>query len=48
MHSLQTFESIIPSENLPKGLDLKQDKPLLLPPSVSGPDYNGGFIRFTW
>ncbi len=48
MHSLQAFESIIPSENFPKGLDLKQDKPLLLPPSISGPDYNGGFIRFTW
>lgn len=48
MHSIQAFQSIIPSENLPKGLDLKQDKPLLLPPSISGPDYNGGFIRFTW
>ncbi|GJL68355.1 MAG: hypothetical protein NPIRA06_09900 [Nitrospirales bacterium] len=48
MHSIKAFESIIPSENLPKGLDPKQDKPLLLPPSTSGPDYNGGFIRFTW
>ncbi len=48
MHSIQAFESIIPSENLPKGLDLKQDKPLLLPPTISGPDYNGGFIRFIW
>ncbi len=48
MHSIQAFQAIVPSENLPKGLDLKQDKPLLLPPSISGPDYNGGFIRFTW
>ncbi|MDT3779897.1 hypothetical protein PJI16_20260 [Nitrospira sp. MA-1] len=48
MHSIKAFESIIPSENLPKGLDPKQDKPLLLPPSISSPDYNGGFIRFTW
>lgn len=48
MHNIQAFQSIIPTENLPKGLDHKQDKPLLLPPSISGPDYNGGFIRFTW
>ena len=48
MHSLQAFQSIVPSENLPKGLDLKQDQPLLLPPSLNAPDYNGGFLRFTW
>ena len=48
MHSLQAFQSVIPQENLPKGLDLKQSQPLLLPPSVNTPDYNGGFLRFTW
>jgi len=48
MHSLQAFQSVIPQENLPKGLDLKKDQPLLLPPSVNAPDYNGGFLRFTW
>ncbi len=48
MHSIQAFQSIIPSEKLPKGLDLKQEKPLLLPSSTSGSEYNGGFIRFTW
>ena len=48
MHSLQAFQSVVPSENMPKGLDLKQEQPLLLPPSVNAPDYNGGFLRFTW
>ena len=49
MHSLQAFQSVIPQENLPKGLlDGKQNQPLLLPPSVNAPDYNGGFLRFTW
>ncbi|MDH4194928.1 MAG: hypothetical protein OEV70_12350 [Nitrospirota bacterium] len=48
MHSLQAFQSVIPPENLPKGLDFKQEQPLLLPPSINAPDYNGGFLRFTW
>lgn len=48
MHSLQAFQSVVPSENLPKGLDLKQEQPLLLLPSINAPDYNGGFLRFTW
>lgn len=48
MHSLQAFQSVIPSENLPSGLDFKQEQPLLLRPSINAPDYNGGFLRFTW
>lgn len=48
MHSLQAFQSVIPSENLPPGLDVKQEQPLLLRPSINAPDYNGGFLRFTW
>ena len=48
MHSLQAFQSVVPSETLTKGLDLRQDRPLLVPPSINAPDYNGGFLRFTW
>jgi len=48
MHSLQAFQTVIPEEKLPKGVDLKQNRPLLLPPSINAPDYNGGFLRFTW
>ncbi len=48
MHSLQALQSVVPLENLPKGLDHKHEQPLLLPPSINAPDYNGGFLRFTW
>lgn len=48
MHSLQAFQSVVPSENLPKALELKREQPLLLPPSINAPDYTGGFFRFTW
>jgi hypothetical protein len=48
MHSIQAFQSVVPSENLPKALELKREQPLLLPPSINAPDYNGGFLRFTW
>lgn len=48
MHSLQAFQSVIPPENLPQGLNFKQEQPRLLRPSVNAPDYNGGFLRFTW
>lgn len=48
MHSLQAFQSVIPEENLPMRWDLKSEQPLLLPPSINAPDYNGGFLRFTW
>jgi hypothetical protein len=48
MHSLQAFQSVVPLESLPRGLDHKPEQPLLLPPSINAPDYNGGFLRFTW
>ncbi len=48
MHSLQAIQSVVPAESLPKGFDPKQDQPLLLSPSINAPDYNGGFLRFTW
>ena len=48
MHSLQAFQSVIPPETLPQGWDFKQEQPVLLPPSINAPDYNGGFLRFTW
>ncbi len=48
LHSLQAFQSVVPSEGMMKGLDLKQEQPLLFPPSINAPDYNGGFLRFTW
>ena len=48
MHSFQAFQSLVPPESLPKGFDLKQEQPLILPPSINAPDYNGGFLRFTW
>ncbi|MDH4359498.1 MAG: hypothetical protein OEW33_02010 [Nitrospirota bacterium] len=48
MHSLQALQSVVPPESFPKGLDLKQEQGLLLPPSINAPDYNAGFLRFTW
>ncbi|MEO8325536.1 MAG: hypothetical protein ABI618_06785 [Nitrospirota bacterium] len=48
MHSLQALQSVIPPEDLPQGLNVKPEQPLLRPPSINAPDYNGGFLRFTW
>jgi hypothetical protein len=48
MHSFQALQSVIPEETLPKGIQPNQDRPLLVPPSINAPDYNGGFLRFTW
>ncbi len=48
LHSLQAFQSVLPAEHVPKLLQGPQEQPLLLPPSVNVPDYNGGFLRFTW
>lgn len=48
MHSLEAIQSVVPSERLPKSLSAQQDQPLLLSPSNISPDYNGGFLRFTW
>ncbi|MDR4495653.1 MAG: hypothetical protein R3B74_14815 [Nitrospirales bacterium] len=48
MHSLEALQSVIPPDQLPKSLNAQQNQPLLLPPSNISPDYNGGFLRFTW
>lgn len=49
MHSFQALESVIPEGTLPKEIPVNRARlPLVLPPSVNGPDYNGGFLRFTW
>ncbi len=48
MHSFRALQSIIPEERLPKGMQDNSGGPLLLPPSLNAPDYNGGFLRFTW
>ena len=49
MHSFQALETVIPEGTLPKEIPVNRDRlPLVLPPSINGPDYNGGFLRFTW
>jgi hypothetical protein len=49
MHSFQALETVIPEGSLPKEIPVNRDRlPLVRPPSVNGPDYNGGFLRFTW
>lgn len=49
MHSFQALETVIPEGGLPEDLHVNRDRlPLLTPPSINGPDYNGGFLRFTW
>lgn len=49
MHSFQALETVIPEGSLPKEIPVNRDRlPLLLPPSINAPDYNGGFLRFTW
>lgn len=47
MHSFQALETVIPEGSLPKETHVNRDR-LLLPPSLNSPDYNGGFLRFTW
>jgi hypothetical protein len=48
MHSFQALETVIPEGSLPKEIHVNRDRLLLLPPSLNAPDYNGGFLRFTW
>ncbi len=48
MHSFQALETVVPEGSLPKEIHVNRDRRLLLPPSLNGPDYNGGFLRFTW
>jgi hypothetical protein len=49
MHSVGALQSMVPAERMPRVLNFQQQDPLLLPPSNNlSPDYNGGFLRFTW
>ncbi len=48
MNSFQALQQVVPPERLSKSLNSKQNYPLLLSPSLDSPDYNGGFLRFTW
>jgi len=48
MHSFQALQSVVPPESLSKSLSFQQNQPLLLSPSNISPDYNAGFLRFTW
>ncbi len=48
VNSFQALQSVVPPESLSKSLNSEQDQPLLLSPSLVTPDYNGGFLRFTW
>ena len=48
MHSFQALQSVVPPESLSKSFSFQQNQPVLLPPSNISPDYNAGFLRFTW
>lgn len=48
MNSFQALQSVVPPENLSKSFRFQQNQPLLLSPSNISPDYNAGFLRFTW
>jgi hypothetical protein len=48
MHSFQALQSIVPPDSLSGPFSSEQNQPLLLPPSNISPDYNAGFLRFTW
>ncbi len=48
MHSFSALQSIVPPERWSKSLNAQQEQPLLVAPSNISPDYNGGFLRFTW
>ena len=48
MHNLGALQTVVPPERLPKSLTAQENQPLLLSPSSISPDYNGGFLRFTW
>ncbi len=48
MHSFQALQSVVPQERFSKLPNDQQSQPLLLSPAIDSPDYNGGFLRFTW
>ncbi len=48
MHSFQALQSVVPPEGLAIPLSSKPNQPLFLSPFQNSPDYNAGFLRFTW
>ncbi len=48
MNSFQALQQVVPPERLSKSLNSEQSQPLILSPIINSPDYNGGFLRFTW
>ncbi len=48
MNSFQALQQVVPPERLSKALHSDQNQPRLLSPTTHSPDYNGGFLRFTW
>ena len=48
MHSFGALQSVVPPERWSKSFNSPQDQPLLVSPSNISPDYNGGFLRFSW
>ncbi len=48
MHSFQALQSVVPQERFSKLPHDQESQPLLLSPAIDSPDYNGGFLRFTW
>ncbi len=48
MNSFQALRSVVPQESFSKLPNDQQSQPLLRSPAIDSPDYNGGFLRFTW
>lgn len=48
MHSFQALGTVIPEGSFPNEIHVNRDRLLMRPPSINVPDYNGGFLRFTW
>ena len=48
MHSFQALQSVVPPESLSIPLSSQQNQPLFVSPFQNSPDYNAGFLRFTW
>ncbi len=48
MNSFQALQSVVPPQSFSNSFNFQQNQPLLLAPSNISPDYNAGFLRFTW
>ena len=48
MNSFQALQQVVPPERWSKSLNSEQNLPIFLSPTTHSPDYNGGFLRFTW